>query len=208
MGWGRGDGAGECPRAPHGAAIGAGCEDDAGGETPRGRRTCLMAMLELYLVRHGVAAERGKEWPDDSKRPLTTDGIARLRRSARGLNAIGVSFDQIVTSPLVRTRQTADVLAEELKGKPPIVTADALAPAGSSAAVMQELAKHVRLARVALVGHEPNLGELAAQLIGARTPIEFKKGGMCRIDFDTLPPKGGGMLRWFHTPKMLRKLGD
>jgi phosphohistidine phosphatase len=167
-----------------------------------------MAMLELYLVRHGVAAERGKEWPDDSKRPLTPDGIARLRRSARGLNAIGVSFDQIVTSPLVRTRQTADVLAEELKGKPPIVTADALAPAGSSAAVMQELAKHVRLARVALVGHEPNLGELAAQLIGARTPIEFKKGGMCRIDFDMLPPKGGGMLRWFLTPKMLRKLGD
>jgi len=167
-----------------------------------------MAMLELYLIRHGVAAERGKEWPDDSKRPLTPDGIARLRRSARGLNELQISFDQMVTSPLVRARQTADVLAEEMKGKPPIATADALAPAGSSAAVMQELAKYVRLARVALVGHEPNLGELAAQLIGARTPLEFKKGGMCRIDFDMLPPKGGGMLRWFLTPKMLRKLGD
>jgi len=167
-----------------------------------------MAMLELYLIRHGVAAERGKEWPDDSKRPLTPDGIARLRRIARGLNALEVTFDQIVTSPLVRTRQTADVLAEDLKGKPPIATADALAPAGSSAAVMQELAKHVRHARVALVGHEPNLGELAAQLIGARTPLEFKKGGVCRIDFDMLPPKGGGMLRWFMTPKILRKLGD
>ena len=166
-----------------------------------------MAMLELYLVRHGVAAERGKEWPDDSKRPLTADGIARLRRSAKGLNAIDVTFDQIVTSPLVRARQTADVLSEELKGKPPIATADALAPAGSSAAVMQELARHVRNARVALVGHEPNLGELAAQFIGARTPLEFKKGGMCRIDFDILPPKGGGTLCWFLTPKMLRKLG-
>jgi phosphohistidine phosphatase len=166
-----------------------------------------MAMLELYLVRHGVAAERGKEWPDDSKRPLTADGIARLRRSARGLTAVNVTFDQIVTSPLVRTRQTAEVLSEELKGKPPIAMADALAPAGSSTAVMQELVKYVRHARVALVGHEPNLGELAAQLIGARAPLEFKKGGMCRIDFDMLPPKGGGALRWFLTPKMLRKLG-
>jgi len=166
-----------------------------------------MAMLELYLVRHGVAAERGKDWPDDSKRPLTPDGIARLRKSARGLAAIGVSFDQIVTSPLVRARQTAEVLAEELKGKPPIATADALAPAGSSAAVMQEIARHVRNPRVALVGHEPNLGELAAQLIGARAPLEFRKGGMCRIDFDVLPPKGTGLLRWFLPPKVMRKLG-
>ena len=167
-----------------------------------------MAMLELYLIRHGVAAERGKEWPDDSKRPLTPEGIARLRKSARGLAAIGVSFDQIVTSPLVRARQTADVFSEDLKNHPPIATSDALAPAGSSASVIQEITRHVRQARVALVGHEPNLGELAAQLIGARTPVEFKKGGICRIDFDMLPPKGGGMLRWFVTPKMLRALGD
>ena len=87
-------------------------------------------MLELYLIRHGVAAERGKDWPDDSKRPLTPDGIARLRKSARGLTAIGVGFDQIVTSPLVRARQTADVFSEELKDHPPIATSDALAPAG------------------------------------------------------------------------------
>jgi phosphohistidine phosphatase len=167
-----------------------------------------MAMLELYLIRHGVAEERGKDWPDDSKRPLTPDGIARLRKAARGLNAVDVGFDQIVTSPLVRTRQTADVFAEELKTKPPVVTSDALAPAGTPPAVIQEITRHVRKARVALVGHEPNLGELAAQLIGARNPLEFKKGGICRIDFDMLPPKGGGMLRWFLSPKMLRKLGD
>ena len=165
-----------------------------------------MAMLELYLIRHGVAEERGKDWPDDSKRPLTPDGIARLRKVARGLNAVDIAFDQIVTSPLVRTRQTADVFAEELKSKPPIATSDALAPAGTPAAVIQEITKHVRKARVALVGHEPNLGELAAQLIGARNPLEFKKGGICRIDFDVLPPKGVGALRWFLTPKILRSL--
>src|SRR3954468_18011856 len=167
-----------------------------------------MAMLELYLIRHGVAEERGKDWPDDSQRPLTPDGIARLRKAARGLNAVDVGFDQIVTSPLVRTRQTADVFAEELKSKPPIVTSDALAPAGTPAAVIQEITKHVRKARVALVGHEPNLGELAAQLVGARAAFEFKKGGICRIDFEVLPPKGVGALKWFLPPRALRKLAE
>jgi phosphohistidine phosphatase len=166
-----------------------------------------MAMLEVYLIRHGIAAERGKEWPDDSKRPLTPEGLVSLRKEARALNNVGVSFDQIVSSPLVRTRQTADVFSEELKGHPEIVLSDALAPAGTPAGVIQEITKHVRKARLALVGHEPNLGELAADLIGARAPLEFKKGGICRIDFDVLPPKGTGRLRWFLTPKMLRKMG-
>ena len=166
-----------------------------------------MTMLELYLIRHGVAAERGEDWPDDSKRPLTSDGIAKLRKEARGLAALDVAIEQIVCSPLVRTRQTADVIAETLKSKPGVVTSDALAPAGTPAAVIQELSKYVRKSGVALVGHEPNLGELAAHLIGARHAIEFKKGAVCRIDFEVLPPKGSGQLRWFVTPKMLRRLG-
>jgi phosphohistidine phosphatase len=165
-----------------------------------------MPDFELYLIRHGVAAERGDEFPDDSKRPLTSTGITRLRKEARALDAIGVGFDHIVTSPLVRTKQTADVFAETLKTKPSVSTSDALAPAGTSAAVIQELAKHARKGRVAVVGHEPNIGELAARLIGARTPLEFKKGAICRIDFETFPPKGAGQLRWFITPKMLRSI--
>jgi phosphohistidine phosphatase len=164
-------------------------------------------MPTLYLIRHGIAAERGDEYPDDSKRPLTPAGISRLRKEARALDALDVTIDQIITSPLVRTRQTADVIAESLKAKPSLVTSDALSPAGTPGAVMQELAKHAKKGNVALVGHEPNLGELAARLIGARTPLEFKKGGICRIDFETLPPKGIGRLRWFVTPRMLRKLG-
>ena len=58
-----------------------------------------MATLELYLIRHGVAAERGEEYPDDSKRPLTSDGIARLRKEAKALDALDVSFDQILVEP-------------------------------------------------------------------------------------------------------------
>jgi len=163
-----------------------------------------MAALELYLIRHGVAAERGDEYPDDSKRPLTAGGISRLRKEAKALDALGLGFDHIITSPLVRTKQTADVFAESLKSKPSVSTSDALAPAGTPAAVIQELGKHVKKGRIALVGHEPNIGELAARLIGARVPMEFKKGAICRIDFETVPPKGTGQLRWFVTAKMLR----
>lgn len=165
-----------------------------------------MAALQLYLIRHGIAAERGPEYPDDSKRPLTSRGIAALRRAAKGLRELDVSVDLIITSPLTRTRQTADVIAEGV-GKPPVTASDALAPAGTPAAVLQELARHPRKARVALVGHEPNIGELAARLIGARSPIPFKKGAVCRIDFETPPPKGVGELRWLLPPKVLKKLG-
>jgi phosphohistidine phosphatase len=162
--------------------------------------------LELYLIRHGVAAERGEDYPDDSKRPLTNGGISRLRKEAKALDALGVAFDHIITSPLVRTRQTADIFAESLKSKPSMSQSDALAPAGTSTAVIQELAKHMRKGRIALVGHEPNIGELAARLIGARMPMEFKKGAICRIDFEVFPPKGIGQLRWFLTPRMLREI--
>jgi len=162
--------------------------------------------LELYLIRHGVAAERGEDYPDDSKRPLTNAGISRLRKEAKALDELGVALDHIITSPLVRTRQTADIFAESMKSKPSVSQSDALAPAGTSTAVIQELAKHMRKARIAVVGHEPNIGELAGRLIGARMPLEFKKGAICRIDFEVFPPKGIGQLRWFITPRMLREI--
>ena len=165
-----------------------------------------MATLELYLVRHGIAADRGDEYPDDSKRPLTSEGIASLRKEVKALDALGIAFDHVITSPLVRAKQTADVFVQHLSSKPSISTSDSLAPAGSAAAVVQEVLKHARKGRIALVGHEPNVGELAARLIGARTPPAFKKGAICRIDFEVLPPKGTGQLQWFVTPKMLRKL--
>ena len=166
-----------------------------------------MATLELYLVRHAIAADRGPEYPDDSKRPLTSDGIARFRKTAKALADLDVDFDQIITSPLVRAKQTADILAQAVSSHPSVISSDSLAPAGTPTAVFQELSKHMRKARIALVGHEPNIGELAARLVGSRTPMEFKKGAVCRIDFEVFPPKGHGHLRWFVPPKMLRKRG-
>jgi phosphohistidine phosphatase len=161
---------------------------------------------ELFLVRHGLAEERGDAWPDDTKRPLTEEGMSRLRKAVRGLARIGVSIDVVLTSPLVRARQTADIVAGGLDPRPSIVNVDSLAPAGSYAAVLADLEKHSRKCRLALVGHEPMLGELAARLVGSRHPIEFKKGGVCRIDVENLPPAGPGDLRWMLTPKILRAL--
>ena len=165
-----------------------------------------MATLELYLVRHGIAADRGSDYPDDSKRPLTTAGISRFRKEAKALGGLDVGIELIISSPLTRAKQTAEILAQAMTDKPSVTLSDSLAPAGTPASVFQELAKHMRKGKIALVGHEPNIGELAARLIGSRTPIEFKKGAICRIDFEVFPPKGSGQLRWFITPKMLRRM--
>jgi phosphohistidine phosphatase len=159
---------------------------------------------ELYLVRHGVAEERGPKWPDDGKRPLSADGMSRMKKSARGLDRIDVTFDVILSSPLVRARQTADILSAEMEGHPAIVNVDSLAPGAPFASLVADLEKHARKTRIALVGHEPGIGELAARLIGSRHPIEFKKGAVARIDVDQIPPAGPGDIRWMMPPKFMR----
>jgi len=166
----------------------------------------MAAGYELYLIRHGIAEDRGEAWPDDTKRPLTEQGIARLKKEARGLARLDVSFDVVLTSPLVRARQTADAVAGTFDPRPPIVGIESLSPGGTYQAVLADLEKQTRRSRIALVGHEPGIGELAARMTGSRHPLEFKKGAVCRIDFETLPPAGPGALRWFITPKILRTL--
>jgi len=164
--------------------------------------------FEIYLIRHGLAAERGENFPDDTKRPLTARGIQRLKREAKALNTLDIAFDVILTSPLVRARQTADVIAAGLRNPAPILTAASLAPGATHNALIDELAKQShRRKRIALVGHEPGIGELAGRLLGLRRPLEFKKGAICRIDVTALPPTGPGSLVWFVSPRMLRKLG-
>lgn len=164
--------------------------------------------FELYLIRHGLAAERGVNFPDDAKRPLTSRGIQRLKREGTALAALDVAFDVILTSPLVRTRQTAEALASTFREAPLIVNVSSLAPGGAHNAIVEDLGKQsLRRKKIAIVGHEPGIGELAARLLGLRKPIEFKKGAICRIDVTALPPTGNGQLRWFLTPRILRKIG-
>jgi phosphohistidine phosphatase len=166
-----------------------------------------MRPCELYLVRHAVAAERGDDWPDDTKRPLTTKGMSRFREAVKGLVWLGVGLDEIYSSPLVRAKQTADLLAEGLKERTAVRTLDELSPGHEPSRVLSELGKRIKRRRVALVGHEPDLGELAAALIGAPRALAFRKGGMCRIDVDRVGASAHGSLVWFLPPKVLRKTG-
>ena len=161
---------------------------------------------ELYIVRHAIAAERGSEWPDDTKRPLTERGINRFKEVVKGLRRLDITVDEVFTSPLVRARQTAELLASGLEGKAPIKVLDALAPGHTAASVMTQLARVAKRRRVALVGHEPELGELAAYLIGAGRALAFKKGGICRIDLGSLTSKSAASLVWFLPPNVARQV--
>ena len=160
----------------------------------------------LYLVRHGIAADRGDKYPDDATRPLTPRGVSRLKQIAAGLVALDVRLDAVLTSPYVRARQTAEVLAQAWPRPPRIIDVPALAAGGKPAAVIEELGRHAKRGSLALVGHAPDIGELAARLIGSRRGIEFGKGAVCCVEVDQLPPSGAGALRWFLTPRMLRRL--
>jgi len=153
-----------------------------------------------------VAAERGDAYPDDTKRPLTSQGELRFRRAVKGLVSLEPRIELVLTSPLVRARQTAAILAEQLQPHPPVEDIDALEPGAAFEALKRALASHGRLSGIALVGHEPDMGAIAARLLGARSPIPFKKGAVCRIDVETLPLAGPGTLRWFLPPGVLRSL--
>ncbi|MBM4194736.1 MAG: phosphohistidine phosphatase SixA [Gemmatimonadetes bacterium] len=166
----------------------------------------MAAPAELYLVRHAIAAERGDDWPDDDKRPLTERGISRFREVVQGLANLDVAVDEIFTSPLVRAKQTADLLAAGLPGKASVKILDALAPGHSPASVLAQLSRTAKRRRIMLVGHEPDLGELAAHLIGAGRALPFKKGGVCRVEVESLTSRRPAALAWFMQPKMLRKL--
>jgi phosphohistidine phosphatase len=169
-----------------------------------------LAEYELYIMRHGIAVARSPNTiADDAKRPLTPEGKAKMRKIASGLGRAGLELDWIVSSPLVRAVETAEIVGEALTSKPPLDFCDALGPGGGPEALIAFLAKHPNRRRVLVVGHEPDLGELAARLIGAgrNAGMPFKKGGCCFISFREFPPKSPGQLVWWLTPRLMRKLG-
>jgi diacylglycerol kinase (ATP) len=135
--------------------------------------------LELYLVRHAVAAERGPDYPDDAQRPLTPEGVSRWRRSVAGLREFGLILDLVLASPLVRARETAELLAAGLKPKPRLVECDALAAGRKTAEVLAVIAKYAAAPRpptpIALVGHEPDLGGTAPRRQGRRRVQEGRR---------------------------------
>jgi phosphohistidine phosphatase len=126
-----------------------------------------------------------------------------------GLKGLDATIEEIFTSPLVRARQTADLLAAGVRGRPTVKLLDALAPGHPPATVMAQLAKSAKRRCIALVGHEPDLGELAAQLIRCAPGAAVQEGR--HLPDSTWPasrPKAAGTLVWFVTPKILRKLAS
>lgn len=167
--------------------------------------------MKLYLFRHGPAAERDPEkWPDDADRPLTENGVERTIKAARGLAWLATDVRRVITSPLVRARQTADIVRSTLEVEPAVEVLEALAPGGDHALVLRRFERMRSAGAVILVGHEPDLGCLASRLIGvarAAPHIVLKKAGACAIDFEGAVREGQGRLESCLTPRVLRRLG-
>ena len=164
---------------------------------------------ELYVMRHGLAVNRANvRFSDDAQRPLEPEGKEKMREITEGLKRVGLDVDWIVSSPLVRAVETAGIVAESLPASGSVEVCEALRPGGSPEQVVAFLAKRPNRTRVLLVGHEPDLSDLAARLIGAgsHANLAFKKGGCCLIRFDEFPPRNPGQLVWWMTPRLLRKL--
>jgi phosphohistidine phosphatase len=167
--------------------------------------------MHIYLLRHGIAAPLGEQNEfDDAKRALTEDGIAKMREVSSGLKRLGATFDLVASSPLVRAKQTAEIVVEVLKIKEPIRVWEELSPNASLDGSLQQLQKYHKKTSPLLVGHQPFMGMLACFLIcgSDRTSLDFKKGGICCIQVDHVVPQSRGELLWMLTPKILRTLGE
>jgi phosphohistidine phosphatase len=166
-----------------------------------------MARL-VYLIRHAVAFDRDrKRWPDDRQRPLTPEGMRKFRKAAAGLESFIGPVDRLLTSPLVRARQTAGILDEVTEWPQPI-DAPELAP-GRTPAQALALIRKQDVESLALVGHEPDLTELIGVCVagaGLRVSLALKKGGAACVSFGVPPRPGAGHLDWLLTPKALRAL--
>jgi phosphohistidine phosphatase len=163
--------------------------------------------MRVIFFRHGPAGQRdAARWPDDGLRPLTPKGIRRTRLAAAGLRRLEPGIELIVTSPLTRAVETAELLKEQFAGVE-IETLDLLAPGASLRRLVESVAAHNAHPTVALVGHEPDLGKLVGMLLfSAPSPIALKKAGACSIEFSAEVRPGAGQLLWFLPPRVLRRL--
>jgi phosphohistidine phosphatase len=158
----------------------------------------------IYIARHAWAGERGDpRWPDDSLRELTAEGIERFTEVAKSLGERGFEPERIATSPYTRCRQTADIIAKHVVGRPTIEELEALEP-GSDLEPLIDWSNE-QGANVCWVGHSPDVERLAAELIGDGTSrIRFAKGAIAAIAFEgERANTGGGELYWLATAKLL-----
>lgn len=161
--------------------------------------------MNLYILRHGIAVEPGTPgFENDSERPLIPKGKRRLRTAAAAMRKMELSVDLILSSPLLRAKQTAEIVAGELKKRHQF--SDALAPGGSVKALLRQL-NELRPApeNVLIVGHEPYLSRLIALLVygSEDAAIEMKKGGLCKLEVGGLRFGQCARLAWLLTPAQM-----
>lgn len=152
--------------------------------------------MQLVLIRHARAQERAL-FKRDRTRALTVDGRRRMRKAARGLHVLVPQLSKIATSPLIRARQTAAIVAE-VSDDIDITILPALAPGVPARATLTWLRTQATDTTLALVGHEPDLGQFASWLLSGKPSsfIQFKKGAAALIEFAGAPAFGKGSLAW------------
>jgi phosphohistidine phosphatase len=163
----------------------------------------------LLLLRHGIAEDAAPGETDASRR-LTGEGKRKLREVAAGMRALDLPVDVVLTSPLRRARETAAIVADAYGLDDAVIDVAALAPAGGPDAVLEALRAHARRESILLIGHQPDLGELASTiLVGTPglVPLPFRKAGLAAISVASVPPRAAGTLEFFLTPGQLRRIG-
>lgn len=167
--------------------------------------------MNLYIIRHAIAVDEGSpEYEEDSQRPLTDKGKKKMRQIAKGLRVLGVDFDLILSSPYVRAKETAKILADVFKIKTDVAFSENLIPMGDPDLLIAEMNEKYSANSVALVGHEPHLTTLIGLLVSdnAGMDMTLKKGGVCRLSTDDLHHTRKATLEWLLTPGILVEIGD
>jgi phosphohistidine phosphatase len=166
-------------------------------------------MPSLYLIRHGIAEERGN-YEDDAQRPLTDEGHKKTKQVAKRLYELGLRFDLLQTSPLVRAQQTADIFMDLFAT--PVERSTELAPEGDFETwlswVSEWLSEHPQPAKASLgiIGHEPDLTSWAEMLIWGeiKSGLVLKKAGLIGLSLPaTQPWINNGVLFLLIPPKLL-----
>jgi phosphohistidine phosphatase len=164
--------------------------------------------MELLIVRHAIAFERDSHrWPDDDDRPLSARGMARARKAALGLKEVIGRPTRVLASPVLRARQTAGILTQAAAW-PRAIHCRELMP-GSPLTELLALIGRARDERLAVVGHEPGLGQLVSAYLPGSAKIaafSFRKMGVALLNFKDVPRVGRGELLWFLPPRVLRAI--
>jgi phosphohistidine phosphatase len=165
--------------------------------------------MQLYIVRHGIAVDReDPKCPPDPERYLTEEGVEKTKQVAKGVAALAVSADLLLSSPYVRATQTAEIFAAALDyAKQKIRRTDLLLPGADPSLLFRELAKDKQSASVFLFGHAPQLDDIIATAVGSKRHLtSLKKAGVALIELKRISPPIG-MVVWVATPKLLRRSG-